>query len=206
MNLTEEQVKAGNILIVEFEGYVYHEYNVLVDYSDIGGIYTEIEVHSKTPIEVNEYDDGEKYFKNVPNPDYENHNNPKWSPDLETLSWASLNEYISDLSYFYSYNTLMPVIHKLSDVISEYDQQFAGLKIFELGLFTPLDELFVATVEAITWYNKEKEELKQAYKNYGDSHTTFRSQNCFVTPMEYSFESFCELCKTDRAFYKKYKN
>ncbi len=63
---------------------------------------------------------------------------------------------VDDLQYHYSWEWLMPVIHECWEVTTEEEREFKGLTLFELGLFTPIEELFAAVVEFIEWYNKTK--------------------------------------------------
>jgi len=116
-----ENIIVNNALIAKYMGYIYFEPNVLVDYSDCGGIYDSINVYSKTPIEVNDYGDGQKYFANVPNPDYKNENNPFWNSNLEKLNWCTINSvnYIHDLKYHESWDWLMPVVQKCCSDLKE---------------------------------------------------------------------------------------
>ena len=57
--------------------------------------------------------------------------------------------------YHESYDWLIPVIIKLHEVISEEDQLFRGLAIFEVGLTTDFETLYQLTLEAIN-FHKEK--------------------------------------------------
>jgi hypothetical protein len=50
-------------------------------------------------------------------------------------------------------------------------------------------------------YNKF---IDDAYKNYANSHTTFKDGFALVTPMAHSKESFIEAIKTDDEFAKKW--
>lgn len=56
-----------------------------------------------------------------------------------------------DLRFNTSWNWLMPVVHKLYEVISEDDQSFAGLTLFELGLATDMKTIYNSSVEAVKW-------------------------------------------------------
>jgi len=70
---------------------------------------------------------------------------------------AAVREHLGLLSgytkYHKEWNWLMPVVHKLYDTVSEDNQAFAGLEIFELGLPATMDELWKACVAAVKWYN-----------------------------------------------------
>ncbi len=112
--ITEEQFKSGNRKIAEFMGYIHYHKGVDIDYSDCGGCYDKYEVFSKTPILVDEYEDSTQcYFSDVPNPDFKNENNPQWNSDYETLSWATLNEYKTELNYHADWNQLQEVVDKI---------------------------------------------------------------------------------------------
>lgn len=63
-------------------------------------------------------------------------------------------------TYHTDYNELMRVVHKMYDVADEYTKQFGGFEIFELGLASPIGDIFNACVKFAEWYNslKPKEE------------------------------------------------
>ncbi|HWY13087.1 MAG TPA: hypothetical protein VN026_17250 [Bacteroidia bacterium] len=60
-----------------------------------------------------------------------------------------------DLQYNFSWNWLMPVVHKAYDITSDDDKSFNGLNIFEYGLATDIKDLHKAVVEFIEWYNEK---------------------------------------------------
>jgi len=159
--------KEGNKLIAEFMGYKYFEPDVLIDFSDCGGIYDAIDVYSKVPIQVNDYGDGGKYFKRLPNPDYKNENSPKWNPDIEELDWDTLNhrEYIYDLKYHYYWDELMPVIKKCWESKSPTDGTPFGFHKSDriesrinpnLFFGNRIEDAYNEVVGFIEWYNKEE--------------------------------------------------
>lgn len=59
------------------------------------------------------------------------------------------------LKYHTSHDWLMPVVYKLYDTVPEDAQQFAGLVLFELGLATPIDQVWRAVIEAIKHHNSQ---------------------------------------------------
>ena len=61
-----------------------------------------------------------------------------------------------ELQYHVSWVLLMPVVHKLHEVVNEEDQSFARLSIFELGFSTDMKVIWKNIVDAIKWYNKNK--------------------------------------------------
>lgn len=63
-----------------------------------------------------------------------------------------------NLDCYVSWDGLHPVIDKLYDVISEDDQQFKNLKLFELGLAADKETVYNAVVQAIEFYNKNYSE------------------------------------------------
>lgn len=79
-----------------------------------------------------------------------------WNYRMRQSSSQQWDEKNYSLNYDSSYDSLMPIVHRLSDVINEHDQAFAGLSLFELGLFSSLDDIFEATIEAIEWHNNQK--------------------------------------------------
>lgn len=64
---------------------------------------------------------------------------------------------IEQLKYHSSYDALMPVVHKIFNTTDELLKAFEGLGIFEIGLTTPLDEIYQEVVNYINWYNENKD-------------------------------------------------
>jgi len=164
--MTEKEILEGNRKIAAFMGYIYFEPGVLIDYSDCGGIYDSVNIYSKTPILVKDYGDGEKYFADVPNPDYKNNNNPKWNSSLETLNWATLNEYITELKYHESWDWLMPVIKKCCDEIKETTVNTRGSwtpedgyvsNLYTMRLSSSIEDAWLEVVKYIIKNNKKNE-------------------------------------------------
>lgn len=52
-----------------------------------------------------------------------------------------------------SWDWLMPVVHKAHEITTEHEKLFNHLEIFEIGLTTPIEEIYKAVVEFIKWYN-----------------------------------------------------
>jgi hypothetical protein len=149
-----------NELIAEFLGYKYSEKKMLVDNSECGGIYDEEDYYSKVPIQIKDYGDGEKYFADLPNPDYLNVSNPKWNPSYKELSWKTLNfgDYITDLSYHSSWDALMPVVKKIFEtLIGNVEDETFGLESkIKKGLTDiDIDFTYKYVVEYIKWYKQE---------------------------------------------------
>lgn len=69
--------------------------------------------------------------------------------------WVVLN--LKALRYHVSWNRLMPVVHKMYEEVSEDDQTFGGMILFELGLATPIEEVWKACVEVAVRYYNEKQ-------------------------------------------------
>lgn len=130
--MIEKEIKEGNKLIAEYMGYVYYHKGVDIDDSDIGGLYTRYEIFSKTPILVDEYEQGDQYyFSQVPNPDFDKETPERWCNDIRTLNWSSLNHYMTDPEYHSSWDWIMPVCKKILD--SEYDGHvWAGITSIDL--------------------------------------------------------------------------
>jgi len=59
-----------------------------------------------------------------------------------------------ELIYHRSWKWLMPVVHKCFESTTEDERSFAGLALFELGLFTPIDEIWQAVISFIKWHNE----------------------------------------------------
>lgn len=130
-----ENIRINNALIAKFMGYIYFEPDVLVDNSDIGGVYDATDIYSKVPIEVDDYPEHkQKYFKDLPNPDYGNTESVRWASNIEELSWDTLNwgKYITDLKYHESFDWLMPVVDKIEKKYDVSISTWRGLNGQEL--------------------------------------------------------------------------
>ena len=173
--LTEEQIKNGNKLIAEFMGYIYYEPRVLIDDSDIGGLYESKEVFSKTPIEIDTWEDSDQiYFSQVPNPDFGNKDNPKWNPDYKTLGWECVNFFNyktrEGINYHESFDTIQSVIEKIKEMkypIMIYQSHIQNTcEIYDLKgkhyivresstILKPIELVWYALVNFIKIYNKK---------------------------------------------------
>lgn len=173
--LTEQQIKDGNKLIAEFMGYIYYEPRVLIDDSDIGGLYESKEVFSKTPIEIDTWEDSDQiYFSQVPNPDFLNKDNPKWNPDYKTLGWECVNFFNyktrEGINYHESFDTIQSVIEKIKEMkypIMIYQSHIQNTcEIYDLKgehyivresstILTPIELVWLTVVNFIKIYNKK---------------------------------------------------
>ena len=59
-----------------------------------------------------------------------------------------------ELNYHEDWNLLMRVLDKCFNSTTEEQRQFEGLTLFEIGLFTPIEEVWDAVIEFVQWYNK----------------------------------------------------
>ena len=112
--MTQGEKLEYNKILASFLGYKYFEPNVMVDIGDYFEQYKSCNIFSKTPIllrvEIPDIEFGfpeERYFANVPNPDFGKTEGNKWRGDLHELSWASLNEYILDFDASKDWNILI---------------------------------------------------------------------------------------------------
>lgn len=171
--ITKEQFKEGNRKITEFMGYIYYHKGVDIDTSDCGGIYDRYEIFSKVPILVDEYpNEDQYYFSELPNPDFRNNDNPKWNPDYDKLSWATLNyhSYKTSLEYHTDLNSLNQVVDKIKEMkypISTYQSHVQNsVHIYDLNsehylvresstILKPIELLWLAIVNFIKIYNKK---------------------------------------------------
>ena len=64
-------------------------------------------------------------------------------------------KYTGYLKFDTSWDWLMPVVKKLYEVVSEHDRTFAGLTLFEVGLATPIDDVYADVVDAIKFHNSK---------------------------------------------------
>ena len=65
-------------------------------------------------------------------------------------------------------------------------------------------QMFEHPEHNLVWKNRYNGIINDAYKNYANSHTTFKDGFALVTPMAHSKESFIEAIKTDNEFAKKW--
>lgn len=168
-----QKINDGIKTIAEYMGYVYFERNVLLDNSEIGGIYEKVDIYSKVPIETYAPEDElEKYFKLIPNPDYLNYENPKWNPEIKHLCWGTVNcgQYLINPKYNESWDLLMPVFKKLMKDLKEtsglhkhflsvatinlhYDSKETIKRIFGAIEHLEISDVFERIVEAIKEFN-----------------------------------------------------
>lgn len=81
------------------------------------------------------------------------YNEPVFShPDHSVITAVPLHL----LTYHEDWNLLMPVVEKIFNVTTEDQRQFSGNSIFEIGLFSPISDVYSAVLEFITWYNSNK--------------------------------------------------
>ena len=62
---------------------------------------------------------------------------------------------IQSNEFIIGWSELMPVVHKLYDVIDDESKSFNGLVIFELGIAAPIEMVYSEAVNAIKWYNQQ---------------------------------------------------
>ena len=93
----------------------------------------------------------EKHFRGNENLTYEGEKCLSYF-ESEFVIYGNQREF--NIDYYVSWDGLHPVIDKLFDVISEDDQQFKKLRLFELGLATDKETVYNAVVEAIEFYNE----------------------------------------------------
>ena len=65
-------------------------------------------------------------------------------------------------------------------------------------------QMFEHPEHNLVWKNRYNGIINDAYKNYANSHTTFKDGFALVTPMTHSKESFIEAIKTDDGFGEKW--
>jgi hypothetical protein len=143
--LTKQEITEGNDVIRIFMNYEFHK-QVLVDFSDCGGIYDRIDMYSKVPIEYTEYDEEQIYLVDG-----------WWGKNSNDFFYKDVNE---DCKYNTSWDWLIPVAKKCSGHInlvteaeSEYLFAFAfgiNLKLLEMEI----EGLWQAVVDYIKRYNE----------------------------------------------------
>lgn len=62
---------------------------------------------------------------------------------------------VEQLEFQFSWDWLRPVLDNIWASSDDYTRQFAGLVIFELGLFSDISEVYNAVVQFIKWYNEQ---------------------------------------------------
>lgn len=115
--MTDEEKKFGNRLIAEFMGYPYYHHGVTIDVGEYWKDFQSVEIFSKVPIETVD-DSDECYFKEIPNPNYKNSDDPYDKYHGKMIRWDRLNcdNYIYDLKYDWDWNHLMDVVEKIESV------------------------------------------------------------------------------------------
>lgn len=178
--MTEEQIKIGNKAIAEFMGYVYFESGIHTDVGDYYKDFQDVDVYSKVPIEVNDYpEDKQKYFKDLPNPDFGNLESKRWRSDLKTLGWDTLNSdnYKTKLTYDYDWNELMPVVDKIEklDYVVIFHHNYCHIQTLNSYTKKDSDDLwfiefydekimavYKAVVEFIKYYNEKNDKERDS--------------------------------------------
>lgn len=79
--------------------------------------------------------------------------------DMEAYLGTTDKFKLYEAKFHSEWNWLMPVVHKIYDITDDDTKSFNGLVIFEIGLATPIDEIFKAVVEFIVWYNNDKSKV-----------------------------------------------
>lgn len=154
--MENQRIYIGNRLIVEFMGYTFYHKGVDVDWSDVGGMYERKEIFSKVPILVDEYpSEDQYYFSEIANPDFRNHNNPKWRNDREKLCWGTINggNYLTDLDYHSNWNSLMPVCKKIIEMYFDMRSE-----IFDGLTSCDINKTHIAVVEFIKFWNDDSQQ------------------------------------------------
>ena len=157
----------NNRIIATFMGYPYYHKGILFDDSYCGGLYESFEVFSKVHIEVDDYGDGECYFKELPNPDYGKDTSDyktskirRFRNDLKTVDWSNLNyeNYIRSVRYENSWDELMPVVKKIMDFkgIDSYKETegwYAYYGMSTLLELVDINDVYENCLKFINWYN-----------------------------------------------------
>lgn len=159
--MTNTEIVEGNKLIAEFMGFVYCEENVHDNYEPRMD-----NVYSKVPIEIFE-DEGLKFFKELPNPDFKKEKPEKWNPEFGLLNWQTLNHgqfMYGVLEYHSSWSWLMPVVERIGNippnrfVIDNNECKIIGdtkIKVFNASKILSVYE---CVIKFIKWYNQGKED------------------------------------------------
>ena len=121
--MNEQEKLEYNKILAKFLGYEYFEPDVMIDVGDWDfKNYEDHNVFSKTPILVTIHSADmefgfieEKYFAQVPNPDFDKTEGNKWRSDLQELSWDSLNEYVLDFDASNDWNKIIEIYSKFED-------------------------------------------------------------------------------------------
>lgn len=111
MAFTEQEINEGNELIANFMGYMY-KYKAHEDFSDIGGLYSDVTYYSKHPIEFEfTHDDGRG--EGIVRPENFKHD------EIITIvtDGYGMMDYPNSLEYHSEWNKLMPVVIKVANDI-----------------------------------------------------------------------------------------
>src|ERR1051326_3626131 len=63
---------------------------------------------------------------------------------------------LNELSYHTSWDWLMPVVEKISNMYREYAHIPAMMDLHELTLFNPIETVYKCVIQFIQWYNQTK--------------------------------------------------
>lgn len=156
-----EKIKEGNKLIAEFMGYIY-TYEAHEDFSDIGGLYSDVIYYSKEPLEFEFiHDDGRgEGVKNI----YEA---GKFKDMITTVVGGyGMMDYDNSLKYHESWDWLMPVVHKCCDNLrllgfdkrGTWDPKLGYVsEIYVMRLDNPIDKVWLEVVKHIKRYSKKND-------------------------------------------------
>ncbi len=164
--MTETEILNGNKLMAEFMGYKYH-CKGHDDFSDIGGLYTDVEYYSKEPLQFEHYHSfgrKDKRGEGLKNSEVE-------YLIIQTGGYDSGHD--TELKYHSSLDWLMPVLVKIG---KDFPEQFDISINIEKGKFNCtiwnnkipgdknqifyegdlIESVFRAAIEFLHWYNTNK--------------------------------------------------
>lgn len=160
--MTQEEISIGNKLIAEYMGYKY-SYEAHEDFSDIGGLYSDVVYYSKEPLEFEfMHDDGRgECVKNRWNDD----GCPK---DIITtvIGGYGMMDYDNNLKYHESWDWLIPVVHKCCEELRSLGFDKRGTwdpklgyvsEIYVMRLDNPIDKVWSEVVNHIKRYSKKND-------------------------------------------------
>lgn len=146
--LTPEEIINGNKLMAYFLGYTYF-YKGHDDFSDCGGLYSDVEYYSKVPLEfdfIHENGAGEEILNR--------------DADYITIRTGGyyIDNVVDELQYHLQFNWLMPVCKKCFDVVEELedDEHWYRDCIWYSMAYCDIEKIWKSTVEFIEKYNKAK--------------------------------------------------
>lgn len=176
--MSENQIKIINAWIAHYMGYTYFEPNVIIEED---GFHTVADVFSKVPIDIVVHD-GDKYFAQVPNPDYGSNKPMLWNSNIEKLYWSTINHmyYTVALNYHSSWDALMSVIDAIDCTLDSFGNATHSVQIGLMGV----SDGRICTIKGtlLSIQHRGSTRIEAVYKSVAEFVETHYYRNKFEAP------------------------